>query len=288
MAVGTYALTSLANLKAWIGITASTYDAVLESSIDRATAIVETYLDRKIKSRTLREWVDPNEQRTIAVQQSPLISIKTIAFGASDTMSITLDNADDVLATVENDGSSLKFERINASGSSSSASLAFSSYPTTSQLVTQINSSVTGFSATLTKNAYSYTMHRFGGRGLVEATMNVTYARDNISEYRVEFETGRIHLMSDRFPNYRDDYRFTNRFPASFQSLFVEYTAGFATVPDDIEQVTIEIAADLYRVRLEDESKASENLGDYGYSRTESYQRQQAKLERLIGYRNLR
>ena len=35
MPVGTYALTSLANLKSWIGISTSTDDAVLEKAIDR-------------------------------------------------------------------------------------------------------------------------------------------------------------------------------------------------------------------------------------------------------------
>ena len=43
MAVGTYALTSLSNLKDWIGITSSTDDAVLESAIDRATDVVERF-----------------------------------------------------------------------------------------------------------------------------------------------------------------------------------------------------------------------------------------------------
>lgn len=288
MAVDTYALCSLAELKAWIGITSDTDNAVLESAIDRASDIVEQYLDRHILERTYREWVDPNAQRTIVAKESPITSIKTIAFGASDSLTISLDNSDDVLATVENDGSTLKFNRIDASGTSTNASLAFSSYPTTSQLVTQINSAVTGFTASLVKNAYSYTLHRFGGRGLVEAVMNMTYARDNISEYRVEFETSRIHLMSDRFPNYRDDYRYTNKFPGSFQSVFVEYTAGYAAVPDDIKQVAIDIASDLYRLRLEDTTKGSESLGDYSYSRVGEADRYMQTLDRLIGHRDLR
>jgi hypothetical protein len=288
MAVGAYALVTLSELKSWLGITASTNDAVLETSIDHATAIIEQYLDRRIAERTHREWVDPRGQGTIVVNQWPITSIKTIAYGAADSIILSIDDPNDVLATVENDGSSLKFNRIDSAGSSSSSSLSFATYPTTSQLVTQINSSVTGFSASLTKNAYSYSLHRFGGRGLVEATMNLTYARDNISEYRVEFETARIHMRSDRFPNYRDDYRFTNRFPSSFQSVFVEYTAGYATIPDDIKQVCFDVASDMYQLRLEDTTKNSESIGDYSYSRTPSADRHMSTLERLIGYRSIR
>jgi len=290
MAVDTYALISTNDLKSWIGISAidTSSDAQLEDAVDRASDMVEQYLDRHIVERTYREWIDPEGQRTIVAREWPITSVKTIAFGASDAMTIQIDNADDVLATVENDGSSLKFNRISASGVSSSASLAFSTYLTTSLLVDQINSSVAGFTASLVKNAYSYTLHRFGGRGLVEAVMNLTYARDNISEYRIEFETSRIHLMSDRFPNYRDDYRYTNTFPGSFQSVFIEYNAGFASVPDDIKQVTIDIAADLYRLRMEDLTKNSESLGDYSYSRAPTSERFVQTLERLIGHRNLR
>ena len=288
MAVGTYALTSLANLKAWIGVNDHAFDLQLEAAIDRSTSIVESYLDRNVLSRTYYEWIDAYSQRTIAVQHHPITDIKTIAFGTADAIHLTLDNSDDVLATVENDGSSLKFARVDSSGSSSSSSLAFSTYPTTSQLVTQINAAVTGFTASLTKNAYSYTLHRFGGRGMVEANMNLTHARDNISEHRVEFETGRVHLLSDRFPNYRADDRFTHRFPGTFQGLFIEYTAGYSTVPADIEQVAIEIAAELYRLRLEDTSKNSESLGDYSYSRVSSDEKQNMTLSKLLMYRNLR
>jgi len=288
MAVGTYALTSLANLKSWIGINDHGDDLQLEGAIDRASSIVESYLDRKILSRTYHEWIDAFSQRTIAVQHHPITDIKTISFGTAEAIYLTLDNADDVLATVENDGANLKFNRVNASGVASSASLAFSTYPTTSQLVAQINSAVTGFTSTLTKNAYSYTLHRFGGRGMVEANMNLTHARDNISEYRVEFDTGRVHLLSDRFPNYRADDRLTHRFPGTFQGLFIEYTAGFSAVPADVEQVAIEIAAELYRLRLEDTSKNSESLGDYSYSRVSSDEKQNMTLSKLLMYRNLR
>lgn len=290
MAVDTYALITTNELKSWMGVSVidTSDDAQLEQAVDRASDIVEQYLDRHLVERTYREWIDPDAQRTIVAKEWPITSVKTIAFGASDAMTISLDNADDVLATVENDGASLKFNRIDASGVTTSASVSFATYPTTGQLVTQINSSVTGFTASLTKNAYSYTLHRFGGRGLVEAVMNLTYARDNISEYRLDFETSRIHLMSDRFPNYRDDYRYTNRFPGSFQSVFIEYTAGYSSVPDDIKQVTIDIAADLYRLRKEDMTKNSESLGDYSYSRAPMAERFQQTLERLIGHRSLR
>jgi len=55
--------------------------------------------------------------------------------------------------------------------------------------------------------------------------------------------------------------------PDAVKSVLVEYTAGYATVPDDIEQACIEIAAMMYRDRRRDAGLASESLGDYSYTR---------------------
>jgi hypothetical protein len=55
--------------------------------------------------------------------------------------------------------------------------------------------------------------------------------------------------------------------PDAVKSVLIEYTAGYATVPDDIEQACIEIAAMMYRDRRRDSGLASESLGDYSYTR---------------------
>jgi hypothetical protein len=289
MAVGTYALTSLANLKAWIGETTSTYDSVLESAIDRATAIVEGYCDRKLKSRTFREFVQPNGERTVRLENFPVSSIMTVAYGSAISFSVESDTSStDVLATVENNGDQLKLRKVASDGTDSTATLAFSSYNTTSALVTQINSSVSGWSATLTKNAYSYSLYRFGGRGVIDAPCNFEYPRDNVSEYRVDFEMGLVHIIADRFPGIRSDDASANRFPSGFQPVFVEYTAGYGTVPDDLEQIAIEIAADIYNDRTNERNVTSESLGDYTYTRAGTAELLASYVDKLAAYREIR
>ena len=51
MAVGTYALTSLAKVKAFLGISGTTNDTLLETLVDRVTALAESYTNRKLKAR---------------------------------------------------------------------------------------------------------------------------------------------------------------------------------------------------------------------------------------------
>jgi uncharacterized phiE125 gp8 family phage protein len=51
MPVGTYALTSLINLKSYLNISVETYDTLLENLIDRATALFESFTGRNLMAR---------------------------------------------------------------------------------------------------------------------------------------------------------------------------------------------------------------------------------------------
>ena len=54
MAVDQYAITTLADFKSWLGITASTDDAVLEDAIDASTYAIEAFLDRYVVQRRIK------------------------------------------------------------------------------------------------------------------------------------------------------------------------------------------------------------------------------------------
>ena len=289
MAVDTYALVTLAQLKNWLGITSTDDDVILEDAIDRATSIIETHCDRKLKSRVFYEFVMPQGERTVTVDNYPIISIDTIAYGSAISMTIESDSAStDVLATVENNGTNIRLRKVASDGTSTTATLALADYLTTSAIVNYINASVSGWSATLTENAYSFSLYRFGGRGVIDAPCNFEYPRDNVSEYRVDYSTGLIHLIADRFPGIRSDDASANRFPSGFYPVFVQYTAGFETVPADLQQVCIEVAADLYRERKQDKTITSESLGDYSYTQAGVAELLEGRMGKLAGYREIR
>ena len=94
-----------------------------------------------------------------------------------------------------------------------------------------------------------------------------------------------IHMRVDSFPNFNSDERDTNRFPRGFYPVFVEYEAGYATIPDDLERACIEIAAEMYQTRQQDRSVTSETLGDYTYSRQYMLPFEE-RAQLLDGYRN--
>jgi len=285
MAVGTYALTTLSNLKNWIGITSVDDDVLLEASIDRATSIIETFCDRKLKSRTFYEWCEPGGQKTMTVKNRPITAVNTVSFGSKHAMTVSSDTSStDVLATISNDGDELRLRKVASDGTTTTATLAFSTYATTSALVSQINSSVSGWSASLAENAYSRAMYRFAGRGVIDVTGTIDVAYDNVSNYRVDFESGEINIGHDAFPT----QFISNRFPRGFHPVFVEYVAGYTTIPADLEQVAIEVAADLYRERKQDRTITTESLGDYSYTQAGVAELLEGRMGQLDGYREIR
>lgn len=91
------------------------------------------------------------------------------------------------------------------------------------------------------------------------------FAADTASEYTYDYDTGRLSIDPSWWAQWPMD---RGVMPSAVKSVLVEYTAGYATVPDDIEQACIEVAAMMYRDRRRDSGLASESLGDYSYTRS--------------------
>ena len=266
MAVGTYALTSLANLKSWLGITASTDDAVLEKAIDRATARIESFIGRQILSRSYTEWRSGAGVDTIRLHQYPVTQVTNVWTGAYAALVVSSSTASDLRASVsvnqETGTNACVLTRTDSSGTSTTTNLALATYPTTSSLATAIGST-TGYSCTLGKNIRSVQLRPRAGGDTVLSTVTL-FAADTASEYTYDYDTGRLSIDQSWWAYWPLD---RGVMPDAMKSVLVEYTAGYATVPDDVEQACIEVAAMMYRDRKRDSGLQSESLGDYSYTR---------------------
>lgn len=261
MAVDPNSLTTLANLKTYLGVSGSGDDTLLEQCIDRASAMVEQVLGRPIKERSLYEWHTCLGTRSIGVKVRPIAAVRYVAFGTTNALWVRSTVATDTLATIEVTTSRVTMFRVDANGSESTDHANFANHQTTTELATHI-STVTGFTATAIENFSAYQLHPRAGVNLLESTGYLTAAWDTSADLRVDNEAGIIHMVKDAWPS---DFA-TRRFPAAPVSVLVAYTGGHATVPYDIEQVAIETAGALFRERKRDRSVASESLGDYSYS----------------------
>lgn len=266
MAVGPYALTSLANLKSWLGITASTDDAVLEAAIDRATARIETYIGRQVRSRTYTEWRSGAGVNAIRLHQWPVSQVSGVWTGAYAALVIGQGDATDIRASIsinqETGSPAAVLNRTTSAGVTTTTTLAFSTYATTAALATAIGSTA-GFTCTLGKNIRTAQLRPRAAGDVVLATVTL-FAADTPSEYTYDYDTGRLEIDQSWWAYWPLE---RGIMPDAVKSVLVEYTAGYATVPDDIEQACIEVAAMMYRDRRRDAGLASESLGDYSYTR---------------------
>ena len=264
MALAANALTTVADVKTYMGVTSSDDDTLIETLVNNVSDQIEKWCDRKIVQQTITEYLDAKATRTLGLSHSPVISVDLIAYGARDSISVTSDTATDLLATIAVEEDQVRLVRIASDGTQTTTNWAFSSNPTTSALVTRITAT-TGFSASLIYNAPSYTLHRMGGRNVMDATGFLSVTSDDENEYRVDYDLGLVHLRADAFPRYAEK-RFANRFPDAFQSVLVRYDCGFATVPAAAVQAAFELISDAYRGRDKDRSINQESLGDYSYT----------------------
>jgi hypothetical protein len=266
MAVGTYALTSLANLKSWLGISASTDDAVLEAAIDRATARIETYVGRQVKERTYTEWRSGAGVDAIRLHQWPVSQISGVWTGAYAALVVGSGDATDIRASIsinqETGTPAAVLNRTTSAGVTTTTTLSFATYPTTAALATAIGATA-GFTCTLGKNIRTAQLRPRAAGDVVLATVTL-FAADTASEYTYDYDTGRLAIDQSWWAYWPLE---RGIMPDAVKSVCVEYTAGYASVPDDIEQACIEIAAMMYRDRRRDSGLASESLGDYSYTR---------------------
>ena len=142
MAVGTYALITLQELKDQLGITVSTDDTQLERAIDRATARIEAFCGRLIKSRAHQEWYGGNSTRAIRLKQYPVTVIAGVYTGIRTAFTFASTDPSDIRDTItitqEFDGISSAGATVNrttSTGSTTTTTLAFSTYDDVDALV---------------------------------------------------------------------------------------------------------------------------------------------------------
>lgn len=279
MAVGPYALTSLSNLKSWLGITASTDDAVLERAIDRATSRIESYLERNIKERSYAEWRSGAGVDTIRLHQWPVTTVTSVFSGNIAVMVIGAKGNNlraSIAVNQETPTPAVVATYTDISGATTATTIPFATYPTVSDVAAQIGA--TGaYNATVTKNLRAVQMRPRAGADCVLASMTL-YGADTPSEFTYDYERGRLTIDRSWFAYWPLQ---KGIMPNVAKSILIEYTAGYATVPDDIEQAAIEVASMLYRDRRRDGNLQSEGLGDYNYSRA-TVAEMNAKLDSLL------
>lgn len=160
--------------------------------------------------------------------------------------------------------------------------------------------------------AASAAIVRFCGRAFVSTAYTETYSGDGTTElllrhyplitlttvtitdddgteydiatdqFRLDEAAGIVHFK----PDADDDYTW---WPEGTLNIEIVYTAGYATVPDDVQEACVLTVAALYAAASTDPNLQSESLGDYSFTRRTAAEAIPAEAQRLLAsYRDVR
>lgn len=285
MAVGAYALTTLQRVKDWLGLSTSAQDTTLERLIDAATARIETWCGRQFLARDRVEMLN-GDSRTLRLRHYPVNSIRFVGYGRESALIIASTDSTDILASVSvgaaaphTSATKVILTRTNTDESVVTLEYALATYGTIRELAVQIASDA-GWSATNLTDGPTKYLHTQGPQDARQGSVTLTWPSQRASRFNVDMALGvlvmpvgyRDREWSDEFDDVEDH----------FQTVIVDYNAGFATVPDDVGQACIELVAAAYRARFRDANVDSETLGDYSYT-SAVRDAQQDLLDNLLG-----
>lgn len=271
MAIDANSLVTLADLKNYAGITVGTDDVLLQQTIDRASAIVCSFCGRKFVEQTWVEVRDTYGQERIALKQSPISVVRFVGVGWDSVLTVQSTTASDAFASVAMNGEHLHLYRIDSSGSATSTNVSIASHDTTNELASHING-ITGFSASSLLNVPAKYIRKLVGRDLKNSVAYLEAPTDSFYDYHADLDAGIVY----------------GKQLALYRSMLIDYTAGYATIPLDVQQATMMIASRIYRGRTRDLGVQSESLGGYSYSLRGSAEIDAEARELLMPYRRLR
>jgi hypothetical protein len=286
MALASNALTTVADVKTYMGVTASTDDTLIETLINNVSDQIERWCDRKFVASDFEEFIDARATRTLAVANPPIVSVDLVAFGARDAITVGSTDTTDLQATVAIEDTQARLYRVASDGTATATNLSLATYKTTATLAAAIEG-VTGFSGSVVHNAPSNTLHRMGGRDVLTTTAYLSVPDDAESEYRIDYDRGFVHLRADAFPRSAEMPNF-NRFPNQFQGVLVRYSGGYSTIPNALVQAAFELVSDAYRGRDRDRNISNESVGDYSYTVRPMAEWSLAILHLLAPFRRIR
>ena len=256
MAVDTYALCTLAQLKAYLDYTdtVAARDAILEDCIDAATYRIEQFCDRKLVAREYVEWHQCFDGERVQVRHWPLVYARAIGYGSKPAIAISSDTTGYVATVISvnnGDAPGTVVRRVDTSGTVTNTPQLFANYGTLALLATQLDG-ISGITATAVATGPSSYLIPTSGIDIHGTTTNLDMPSVVTSKFYYDSRTGNL-TVKDSGSGWSD-------WIATGGPIMVVYKGGYETIPYDLEQACIEVAKELFITRRSDTGNAA---GDF-------------------------
>jgi hypothetical protein len=249
-------LTTLARIKARLGITGSDEDARLTQLATASGKMAEEWCYRIFLEDDYVERCDVNGP-TVTLAQAPVQYVARVAKNPLAALKITYAHATNVLAEVRTTETGITLIQRPAG---TTTTLAFADYATVT-LMSDAIGAVSGFDCEVENELDGYASSWLVTKqGAFAATVTTSDASD-LPAYLYLFKT------AVPFDLYAEAGQIvSNCINRGFQALEVRYHAGYESAPEDVQEGVAAIAAAMYRRGGRDQSLMHEKIGDYSFT----------------------
>ncbi len=238
----------------------------IEQMINRATDFIERYCGRLILSRDYTNeiyWGSGNS--ILLLDQYPVTRVSRVGVGRTTSFTILNTSTDNNYATVEVTSSAIRLV-VDGGTNDDDSSITLTDHTSIDSLITAIEALGKGWSCT---TQATDTSSRDADMLLPRPAMFVddtTYAEiETVDEYLTDYR-----LLKPTEARNEGMLKRSSTWGATTE-YFIDYTAGFTTIPDALEQACIELVTYKYNTKGKDKGLKSESMdGVYKYERFSS------------------
>jgi hypothetical protein len=221
---------------------------------------------REFVSQQYDELYNGVNNRRLTLNQFPIVSVARVAYSPATVLRITNPSPANQRATVAVTVTGLSLTRVASGTSSTDTSVIWASYPTLGQVAAAVNALGNGWAAVLADGSYA---NRAASdlravQGALNAMNVQAYLRMHLmelSDYEVDVNRGWLvrGVASLEVQDAFNDPLLPTWF-GGIDFWRVIYTAGFATVPEDVQEACAEWVAMLFWQTKRDPGLASESI----------------------------
>ena len=249
------ALTTTARFKDYAGITSTDDDTLVGLLIARATAAIELFCQRTLVSEDHRDYYNGDGSSDLILRNYPVTKVQLLSGSIQVGFSLTNTSTDAYHAMVTVSETEIRL-LVQGGTNADDTSLTLADYSTLTLLFAAITAMDKGWGMlqNTSINVWSPAelLPTVKGSSCLNEYSSVYLPDDPLSEYTVNAKAGIIHLFG--------------RFADSFQGITIRYTAGYSSIPADLEQICIDLVANYYNSRKTNNTLKSEKMGDYSYT----------------------
>ncbi len=212
-------------------------------------AMIKRYCNRDFESTDYKERYDGDGTSSLVLRQFPVTAITRLSLWPIDVIRIR-NTSTSTNATISMSSTALSLTK-----DGTTSTLAIATYTTFTLLVAAVNAAGSGWEAALQSSAYgSYlSTELIEKMGLYCLNSNWAYLQMPYDRGEADFDidsaNGIIYLT--RFTNVSNGWDATG-FPTGTRNIFINYTAGYSTVPEDLKLAVKILVKYFYQRRMEE------------------------------------